>query len=39
MEAHIEWMVEDGDPIPPKTSVVEMIEVDVVREVTVEAAD
>ncbi len=28
MEAHIELMVEDGDPIPPKTSIVDMFEIE-----------
>lgn len=28
MEGHIELMVEDGDPIPPKTSIVDMFEIE-----------
>ena len=40
IEFHIEAMVEDGDPLPPQTSLVEMVEVDIPQQATVaELAD
>ena len=39
IELHIETLVEFGDPIPPKSSLVEMVEVDVPQQATAEVAD